>query len=130
MYNCYEMNNVCDTKVNRFINIRKPFMMFLGIMIGILLSYNFFSFDYINKSKVVLIVISSVIGVLSIIFTICFILRKKVTNCFVSRIANNFINFICFFICFIVGFVITNINISGLVFKNINRRKKINLREI
>ena len=98
-------------EVSRLINFRKPFIVFVGIMIGILLSYNFFVDSVLNNSVwwfYFVLILMAILLVTSILYRI--IVKEKAS----IRLKN-----ICILICLCLiavfwGVIIALINLNIL----------------
>jgi len=110
-YNYGDMkdDNILDT---RLVNFRLPFVIFIGIVVGVLLSYNFFSINYLQKSILPTILVLIFIVIMFFVCLVCYCLRDRLNIIFCKRMANGF-KVICWFsFSLLVGVLLSYINFS------------------
>ncbi len=105
------------TPETRLINFRKPFVIFVGTMVGIILSYSLFSVNYLQNSIVFPVVCIFFIFIFFIFSLILYLIRNKLQSIFLWRIANAFGITVYFVISLIIGFVVTTVNLVNFDYK-------------
>ena len=93
----------------RIINFRRPFLIFVGIIIGIILSYSFFVNITLNKSVVLSVIISSLLLMALVLYfiTYYFLKKKHIASNFAFRIINSLKNVIFITIAILLGVCLT-----------------------
>jgi len=101
----------------RIFNLRKPFLCFVGFVVGIILSYNFFVSNVLREFPIVSVVTLSLLLLVFIILTLCFVYYKRTGKYvigFISRLVSNYIFILIFVISILIGVGVSAIPLTKI----------------
>ncbi len=101
----------------RIFNLRKPFICFIGLVIGIILSYHFFVSDLLNEAPLAGIILAVIFALILVCSTILFILYKRrgvLKVLLFHRVARSYICILIFTISMIVGVALAAIPLNDI----------------